>query len=102
MLSDKLCFEWDGLSELFGKLKNRFALNRELAMMMKKEDVIAQFIDFSLYMNELGNKLRLLSTRLGRDGCLEEVGALVWETSNSIQDEVNQAYIRRWVMCMKT
>jgi hypothetical protein len=82
--------QWNGLTDVLGRLNNRFLIDGNIAATMK-ENVVAQFVEFSLYMNELGIKSRLLSARIGRDGRPEQAEASVWETLNIIQEEVDQA-----------
>ena len=41
-------------------------------------------------MNELGNKARLLASRIGKDGRPDEAESSVWVTLNILQEEVDQ------------
>jgi hypothetical protein len=86
----RILVQWNGLTDVLGRLKNRFLIDENISATMK-ENVVAQFVEFSLYMNELGNKSRLLSARIGRGGRAEQAEASVWETLNIIQEEVDQA-----------
>jgi hypothetical protein len=86
----RILVQWNGLTDVLGRLKNRFLIDKNISATMR-ENVVAQFVEFSLYMNELGNKSRLLSARIGRDGRPEQAEASVWETLNIIQEEVDQA-----------
>jgi hypothetical protein len=83
----RIVLEWDGLAEKFGVLKNRF-LAHEALTGQTREDVVAQFSECNLYVNELGNKARLLASRIGKDGRSDEPEASVWETLNILQHEV--------------
>jgi hypothetical protein len=84
----RIVMEWDGLTEKFGALKNRF-LAHEALTGATKNDVVAQFVECDHFMNELGNKSRLLVARIGMDGRADQAESLVWESINILQDEVD-------------
>jgi hypothetical protein len=85
----KILSEWDGLASKFGNLKTRF-LAHEAVTGQTKDDVVKQFLECNHYMNELGNKARLLASRIGIDERPGESETSVWESLNILQDEVNQ------------
>jgi hypothetical protein len=85
----KILSEWDGLAEKFGLLKNRFVAHEALTG-QTKEDVVSQFVECNHYMNELGNKARLLASRIGKDGRPDQSETSVWESLNLLQEEVDQ------------
>ena len=85
----RIIFQWDGLAEKFGNLKSRL-LSNEIISQQMRDDVVAQFLESNFYVNELGNKARLLAARLGSDGRFDQAEASVWETLNILQEEVDQ------------
>jgi hypothetical protein len=85
----KVLSEWDGLAKKFGMLKERF-LAHEALTGKAQEDVVGQFAECNHYMNELGNKARLLASRIGKDERPDQSETSVWETLNILQEEVDQ------------
>jgi hypothetical protein len=67
----KIMFEWDGLAKQFGALKERF-LAHEGVTGRTKDHVVTQFLECNHYVNELGNKARLLASRIGKDGRMDQ------------------------------
>jgi hypothetical protein len=85
----RIMLEWDGLALNFGTLKSRFLAHETLTGQMK-EDVLAQFLESNHYVNELGNKARILAARIGKDGRKDEPEASVWETLNILHEGIDQ------------
>jgi len=83
----RIMLEWDGLAGKFGALRNRFLAHESLTG-RTRDDVMAQFVECNHYMNELGNKARLLASRIGRDERPDQAETSVWETLNILQEEV--------------
>jgi hypothetical protein len=84
----RMLLEWDGLARKFGNLKSRF-LAHEAMTGQTRDNVVAQFVECNFFMNELGNKARLLASRIGIDERPDQAEASVWETLNILQEEVN-------------
>ena len=85
----KVVSEWDGLSKKFGMLTTRF-LSHEVLTGKSKEDMVSQFEECNYYMNDLGNKSRLLASLIGEDDRSEQAETSVWESLNLLQEEVSQ------------
>jgi hypothetical protein len=77
--------EWDSLAACFRVLKSRF-LDHEALTGKTRDDVVLQFHECNHCMNELGNKARLLSARVGRDERPDQAETSVWEALNMLRD----------------
>ena len=52
--------------------------------------MVAQFEECKYYMNNLGNKSRLLASLMGEDDRSEQAETSVWESFNLFQEEVSR------------
>ena len=85
----RIVSEWDGLAKKFGALRERFLAHESLTNQTKGE-VVRQFVECNLHMNELGNKSRLLASRIGKDERPDQAETLAWESVNLLQHGVDQ------------